>query len=117
MIWFDCDKETVISRAIGRRYDSINEKMYHIQLQRPLTTNAPLCERLTPMDEEFNSEATLIDRWIAFDSHSKSLEGWLLQFGDADLDRCILSTIDGNQNEEQAFKQTVDILKNILLSK
>jgi len=35
-----------------------------------------------PMDEESNCEATLIDRWLAFDKHSKSLEGWLSKFGD-----------------------------------
>jgi hypothetical protein len=36
------------------------------------------------MDEEDNAEATLIDRWISFDQSSKSLENWLLQFGDSD---------------------------------
>ena len=54
-------------RALGRRFDNVNEKIYHIEDQPPLTTNAPLCERLLPMDEEDNSEATLIDRWISFD--------------------------------------------------
>ena len=77
--------------------------MYHIMLQPPLTTNAPLCERLVPMDEEFNSEATLVDRWIAFDAHSRSLEGWLTQFGDADIERCILSKVDANGTEEDTY--------------
>jgi hypothetical protein len=35
-----------------------------------LTTNAPLIERLKNMDEENNTEGTLIDRWIAFDNTS-----------------------------------------------
>lgn len=34
------------------------------------------------MDEEDNSEATLIDRWISFDQSAKGLERWLLDFGD-----------------------------------
>lgn len=65
-------------RALGRRYDAVNEKMYHIVDVPPLTTSkillllyvplgAPLCERLVPMNEEDNSEGTLIDRWISFD--------------------------------------------------
>lgn len=30
------------------------------------------------MDEEDNSEATLIDRWISFDQQAKGLENWLV---------------------------------------
>ena len=55
------------------------------------------------MDEEFNSEATLIDRWIAFDAHSKSLENWLSQFGDYETQRCILNKIDANGSEEETY--------------
>ena len=52
---------------MGRRYDNVNEKMYHIEDAPPLTTCAPLCERLTPMDEPHNPESTLVDKWISFD--------------------------------------------------
>jgi hypothetical protein len=68
-------------RALGRRYDPVNEKVYHIEDQPPLTTNAPLCERLVDMDEEDCCEATLIDKWIAFDQGAPGLEKWLSQFG------------------------------------
>jgi hypothetical protein len=54
-------------RALGRRFDSSDDKVYHIEDVPPSTTHAPLCERLTPMDEEMNIEATLVDRWISFD--------------------------------------------------
>ncbi len=77
VMWFECGLENTLRRAVGRRFDQTNEKMYHIQLEQPPTTNAPLCERLVPMDEESNSEATLIDRWVAFDAHSRSMENWL----------------------------------------
>ena len=81
----------------------------------PLTTNAPLCERLTPMDEEDNSEATLIDRWMSFDQSSKSLENWLKQFGASSKkgelnDLQILSKINGDlsQDEQQeAILETI----------
>ena len=52
VIWFDASREECIRRALGRRFDNVNEKMYHIEDQIPLTTNAPLCERLLPMEEE-----------------------------------------------------------------
>jgi len=46
VIWFDCSRDECMRRALGRRYDPVNEKVYHIEDQPPLTTNAPLCERL-----------------------------------------------------------------------
>ena len=52
-----------------------------------MTTNAPLCERMVKMDEEFNSESTLIDKWISFDSNSMSLEKWLKLFGEEEIGR------------------------------
>lgn len=67
VIWIDCSRVECMRRALGRRYDPVNEKVYHIEDQPPLTTNAPLCERLVPMDEEDCTEATLIDKWISFD--------------------------------------------------
>ena len=70
VIWLDTTREECLRRALGRRFDHVNEKIYHIQDQPPLTTNAPLCERLSPMEEEDNCEATLIDRWIAFDQNA-----------------------------------------------
>ena len=83
-------------RAIGRRYDSLNEKVYHVNDQPPLTTNAPLCERLVPVEDDGNPEATLVDRWIAFDQNKKSLQSWLVQFGDEDNKRTVLQEVDGN---------------------
>ena len=77
VIVFDCEREMALQRAIGRRFDNVNDKMYHIQHQPPLTTSAPLCERLLPIDDDSNMESTLIDRMIALDSHKNSLENWL----------------------------------------
>lgn len=50
--------------------------MYHLEDLPPVTTSAPLCERLRPMDEDENIEATLIDRWIAFDNQTPSMQKW-----------------------------------------
>lgn len=77
VIWIDSTRDECMRRALGRRFDPINEKVYHIEDQPPFTTSAPLCERLQHMDEEDNSEATLIDKWVSFDSHAKGLENWL----------------------------------------
>ena len=67
VVWFDTKREECMRRALGRRYDNVNDNIYHIEDCPPLTTNAPLCERLTCMDQEEESEATLIDKWMAFD--------------------------------------------------
>lgn len=67
VVWFDAQREECMRRALGRRYDSVNDNIYHIEDCPPLTTNAPLCERLKCMDVEEEAEATLIDKWMAFD--------------------------------------------------
>ena len=77
VVWFDTNREECMRRALGRRYDSVNDNVYHIEDCPPLTTNAPLCERLTQMDQEDESEATLIDKWMAFDQGSKGMENWM----------------------------------------
>jgi hypothetical protein len=77
VIWFDTSRQECLRRAVGRRFDNLNEKMYHIQDSPPLTTNAPLCERLVPMEELENAEAVLIDKWISFDAHAPALSKWL----------------------------------------
>jgi len=31
VIWIDCSREECMRRALGRRYDPVNEKVYHIE--------------------------------------------------------------------------------------
>jgi hypothetical protein len=31
VIWFDLSREECMRRALGRRFDKVNEKMYHIE--------------------------------------------------------------------------------------
>jgi hypothetical protein len=31
VIWFDTARQECLRRAVGRRFDNLNEKMYHIQ--------------------------------------------------------------------------------------
>ena len=103
VLWFDLERHECLRRAVGRRYDKVNEKMYHIEDQPPLTTVAPLCERLEPMDEPANCEATLIDKWISFDQTSTGLERWLSQFGNAHYDACVLSKISAQGSEDEVY--------------
>jgi len=39
VLWFDLSREECMRRALGRRYDSVNEKVYHIEDAPPLTTS------------------------------------------------------------------------------
>ncbi len=86
-------------RALGRRFDTADDKVYHIEDVPPSTTHAPLCERLAPMDEESNIEATLIDRWISFDQNAHELHSWLSQFGDAATGRSILYKLEAKASQ------------------
>ena len=39
VVWFDSSREECVRRALGRRYDSVIEKVYHIEDAPPLTTS------------------------------------------------------------------------------
>ncbi|CDW76374.1 sperm flagellar protein 2 [Stylonychia lemnae] len=118
VIWIDCSRDECMRRALGRRFDNVNEKVYHIEDQTPLTTNAPLCERLQPMDEEDNSEATLIDRWISYDQNAQGLENWLKQFGlnskkGEARDFQILNKVSGDLDQDSLHKEIIQVIQKI----
>jgi len=83
-------------RAYGRRYDMINEKMFHVEDIVPPTTMAPLCERMKPMENPTEAEAILIDRCLAFDQAAKGMKGWLEMFGVESEERNLVQYIDGH---------------------
>lgn len=94
VVWFNLSRDECMRRAVGRRFDNEDEQMYHIEDIPPQTNMAPLCERLVPIDEESNPEATLIDRWMSFDQGAKALGNWLSQFGDSKTNQSILYKLD-----------------------
>lgn len=67
VIWFDASREECLRRALGRRVDGSNEVVYHIQDNPPSIDQSPLCEIIEPIDDERESTACLVDRWVAFD--------------------------------------------------
>jgi DNA polymerase IIIc chi subunit len=87
VIWFDCSKEECLRRALGRRIyikkkdglglDDSGNVIYHIQDNAPSTEKSPLCEVIKPIDDESESTACLVDRWMAFDQTRLNLENWL----------------------------------------
>jgi hypothetical protein len=100
VIWFDLSREECMRRALGRRFDPETQKVYHVEDVPPPTNQAPLCERLVAMDEDHNSESSLVDRWMSFDQGSKALELWLSQFGDSSSNQSILYKLNAQQNQE-----------------
>ena len=113
VVWIDASREECMRRALGRRFDPVNEKVYHVEDQPPLTTNAPLCERLEPVDEQESAEATLVDRWLAFDRGAAGLEKWLAQFGVASkkgADFCVLNKVSGDQEPDAVFRDVKQVL-------
>ena len=86
VIWFQCPLEECQRRAEGRRLDveemgKSQQTFYHVDDVVPPTAEAPLCERLEPIDEECNHTSTLVDRVVSFDLQEKSLSDWLTHFG------------------------------------
>lgn len=86
VIWFKCPLEECQRRAEGRRLDveemgKSQQTFYHVNDAVPPTAEAPLCERLEPIDEECNHTSTLVDRVVSFDLQEKSLSDWLTHFG------------------------------------
>ena len=72
VIWFNCSTKEVQRRADGRRIDV--EEMgksaitfYHVDDVVPPTNEAPLCERLEPIDEDNNHTSSIVDRIVSFD--------------------------------------------------
>lgn len=57
------------------------------------------------MDEEANLEATLIDRWMSFDQGATSLEHWLSQFGDSNIERSILYKLNASISQSEMSEE------------
>ena len=76
---------------------------------------SPLCEIIEPIDDESESMALLIDRWVAFDQSRSGLEKWLTQFGDETTSSNLMTKVDAsgsidqvNQNIEEVILQIVE---------
>jgi len=85
VLWFgNIERKECFRRAIGRRYDPLNDKIYHIEDGPPQTSSAPLCERLIRMGEKQKGDPTelinnhnicdkkgdeglIVDKCLAFD--------------------------------------------------
>jgi len=95
VLWLDTGREEAMRRAYGRRYDSINEKMFHVNDVLPPTSMAPMCERMRIIDNPNEVESTLIDRCLAFDQGAKGMERWLGSFGIEAEERNLIQKIKG----------------------
>jgi adenylate kinase family enzyme len=93
VIWFDCSRDECLRRALGRRIDSQSNVIYHIQDNPPSIEKSPLCEVIEPIDDESESMACLVDRWVAFDQTRSGLEKWLTQFGDESTNTNLLARV------------------------
>lgn len=85
VVWFNCSIEECLRRADGRRVDSAEtgpkRTDYHVDDRPPTFDKSPLCERLIHVEDDQNSTAGLIDRFVSFDQASKSLKAWFYKFG------------------------------------
>ena len=97
VLWFDCPIEECLRRADGRRFDSEHpESPYHLEDNVPPVTTAPLCERLMPLSEDNNCVNTQVDRFVAFDQTTNSMQRWFKKFGDEDRARVLLQVINAD---------------------
>ena len=114
MVWFDCSRGECLRRAIGRRIDAANNLIYHIQDNPPSIEKSPLCEIIEPIDDESESMACLVDRWVAFDQAKSGIEKWLTQFGDESTSFNLLHRIEASQDITSVYTQIDRILATVV---
>lgn len=117
VIWFDCSRDECLRRALGRRIDSQNNIIYHIQDNPPSVEKSPLCEIIEPIDDESESMSVLLDRWVAFDQTQDGLRKWLVQFGDEVAGSNLLSKIDAGGDINSVFQQIDAVIKELIAQK
>ena len=113
VIWFDCSRKECLRRALGRRIDKKKNVIYHIQDNPPSVEEQQLCEVIEPIDDESESMACLIDRWVAFDQTRNGLKKWLTQFGDEPTTTNLMHTIEASDDINSVFGRIEDILKQV----
>jgi len=114
VIWFDCSREECLRRALGRRIDSQNNMIYHIQDNAPSIEKSPLCEVIEPIDDESESMALLCDRWVAFDQTRNGLDKWLTKFGDEYNNTNLLTRIEASGDINTVYNHIDNVLKSIV---
>ena len=114
LLWLESSREECMRRALGRRYDFVNDYIYHLQDQPPLTTNAPLCERLRSLDEDDNHQSTLIDRWLAFDQSTTGMQRWASQFGVEKVNLSILNKNNADLSESEVFDKLQQVIEAVV---
>ena len=122
VIWFKCPLEECQRRAEGRRLDveemgKSQQTFYHVNDAVPPTAEAPLCERLEPIDEECNHTSTLVDRVVSFDLQEKSLSDWLTHFGVEGRAYNLLQEVDAAQDKQAVTDQIGRVIENVLDNK
>jgi len=122
VIWFDCPLKECQRRADGRRIDcdelgKSTQTFYHVNDAKPPSDEAPLCERLEPVDEDWNHTSSLVDRVVSFDMQQNSLKNWLTSFGVEDRQYNLLQEVNGDQSKDVVFNQISNIISNVLDNK
>ena len=117
ILWFDCEQDECQRRADGRRVDRDAEpetrEIYNVTTLVPPTNQAPLCERLEAVTEEFNHSSLIVDKICSFNQQTNSLKRWLEKFGDEDKQRPLLHMIDATVDEKKVNLQVREVLDQI----
>ena len=114
MLFLDTSKEECIRRALGRKVDPEGGVVYHIDDNKPPTDQAPLCERLTDVEELERNASALVDRHLAFDVAGRGMAKWFRQFGVAEEDTRLLRLVDGSREEVAVFGECAEQLRSVL---
>jgi hypothetical protein len=73
-----------------------------------------LCEIIEPIDDESESMACLLDRWVAFDQGKDGLRKWITQFGDEYTSTNLMTKIEASGDINSVYDQIDNILKKIV---
>ena len=78
--------------------------MYHIQDNPPSIEKSPLCEIVEPIDDESETAACLLDRWVAFDQGKDGLKKWVTQFGDEEYGTNLMTKIEASGDINSVYE-------------
>lgn len=122
VVWFNCPLKECQRRADGRRIDcnevgKSEQTFYHVDDQKPPSDNAPLCENLELIDEDWNHTSSLVDRAVSYDMQQNSLKRWLQAFGVEERNYNLLQEINANESKDMVFDQISQVINQVLDNK
>ena len=105
------DESAALKRALGRRMDPTNGRIYHLDDDPPPSNDPGLVARLVEVKDTANDAAQIQRRLSAFNDTVRPLDDWLKRFSR------LRRPIDGFGPRKDVIESAVDVAQGVLRSK